>query len=301
MMSGVDYISNMHNKTITHDYVNGQRQDGGLFNLSDVIASINQSPEITDVSMTAGFAGGTTVSFSLNRLGEAPSNWTISWGDNSGVDQSGVEVLLGSAQSAQHTFPRDIQPHYYFPTIYAMSGTKQVYLPAPSAQAQVLIDTPMGLTSGKDEYILSRSGTNLVVTLGSLQQTFAPGELPKSILYLGQGGDTVTIDFTNGDPLEFTQLIVRGTSGAGNMVRVIGSPGADTIQNLCFTTITVNGSLITVDQTVTVHIDAAGGNDHVTTSTLRATTILAGRVTIRSTSAAGPTSSRSTAGPAATA
>jgi hypothetical protein len=163
-----------------------------------------------------------------------------------------------------------------------MLGTgaeRQVYLPDPLAQADVLIDTGMGLTAGKEEYVLSRSGNDLVVTLGSLQQTFTEGELPRATLQLGEGGaaggDTVTIDFTNGNPLYFTELTVRGTSDAGNIVRVIGGPGVDTIDHVG-TTLIANGRTIVLDQTIKVHIDGAGGNDNLSSSSLQPTVVAGG-------------------------
>lgn len=282
MMSGVSFISGLDNRTITHDYVDDERQDGGLLDLSKIISAINSTPSITDVSMTPITQNGQTVTFEFN-ASTPPTNWTISWGDNSFDDQSGVQVRPPGEPFYEHTFRRDIQPHYYYPTLYAMLGTgsnRQVYLPAASAQAQVFVDTEMGLTSGKDEYTLSRSGSNLLVTLvnsgGTFYQTFAPGKLPNTILRLGQGGDTVTIDFSNGDPLEFTALTVRGTTGAENVVRVIGSSGSDTIQNLCFTNLSVNSSLVLVDSTLSIYIDGAGGDDVILSGTLRPTTIIGG-------------------------
>jgi len=282
MLSGMDYISNLNNRTISHDYVSAARAGGGLFDLESVAEAINDSPDITSVSITGGTPSGTTVPFSLGRIGSTPTNWTISWGDNSGEDQSGIEVLLGAATSASHPFPRDIQPHTYYPTIYAMLGTgngRRVYVPTAAAQA-VVIDTNMDPTSGKDEYTLSRDGDDLLVELdngnGHFEQTFDSDDLPRSILYLGAGGDTVTIDFSNGDPLEHTDLLVRGTAGQNNVVFVIGRAIADVIQNYCTETTVVNGTSFMTSTDVDIHIDAGGGNDDILSTTARDTTILGG-------------------------
>src|SRR5207253_2536690 len=156
-----------------------------LLSRSSIVSSINQTTtEITGVSMAQVSEDtlGTTVEFDLNRAGATPTNWTISWGDNSFDDNSGVQVRPGSQQSIQHTFPFENVPHHYFPTIYAMSSTKQVYLPVPEDQLEVVVSTPFDLTSGADHYTLSRSGNNTVLTLvngnGTYSQSFAPGSLP---------------------------------------------------------------------------------------------------------------------------
>jgi Ca2+-binding RTX toxin-like protein len=268
MMSGMDYISNLNNRTITHDYTGSARTGGGLFNLGSIVEAITDSPDIIGVSITPTPPNGTVVEFDLNSS-SPPTNWTISWGDNSGVDNSGVQVLAGDLPSFPHTFPRDIQPHTYYPTIYAMLGTgdgRRVYLPAAEAQP-VLIDTNMDPTSGKEDYVLSRSGNNLLVTLGSVTQTFTPGQLPRSVLYLGTGGDTVTIDFSNGDPLANTDLTIRSISGANNLVRVIGKPDDDeAITNLGTggeIIINVNGTGFVADTTVRVSIDGGAGDDYL--------------------------------------
>jgi Ca2+-binding RTX toxin-like protein len=278
MLSGVDYIDGLEGRTITHDYVGGEREDGGLLDIGEIVEAINESPAITGVSITGGTPAGTTVEFDLNRDGAAPTNWTISWGDNSGADQSGVEVFNGEIiPSASHIFPRDIQPHTYYPTIYAMLGagtSRRVYLPAGTAQG-VLISTNMVPTNAKEEYTLSRSGDNLLVTLGSVTQTFAPGQLPRSILRLGAGNDTVTIDFTNGDPLYFTDLTVMGD--IGNLIRVIGKPTADTIISNLSSDIFVDGRRIRKpNQAIPVYVDAAGGDDSLQNGSIGVVTLKGG-------------------------
>jgi hypothetical protein len=81
MMSGVEYIPGLDDKTITHDYVGGERRNGGRLKRSQIVAAINQTaPQITGVSMEAGDPVGTTVEFNLNRTGAVPTNWTISLG-----------------------------------------------------------------------------------------------------------------------------------------------------------------------------------------------------------------------------
>ena len=269
MMSGVDYVSGLNSKTVTHDYVNGARQDGGFFNTSKIIAAINQTtPEVTGVSMTQVSVDplGTDVGFVLDSLGGTVSNWTISWGDNSGSGGSAVEVVPGNVDQAQHRYPFENVPHHYFPTIYAMSGTKQVYLPAPSAQAEV-VNTRWAPTSGQDNYTLARSGGNVTLTLqnsnGTTSATFAPGGVPTCLMTLGQGADTLTIDFTNGNPLESMALTVNGLSGAGDAVRVIGSSAADTI-SVSGSTVTVNGSQLLTDANVAVYVNGAAGDDVLT-------------------------------------
>ena len=281
MMSGVTYLPGLERRTITHDYASGARRDGGLLSRSEMIASINQTaPEITDVLMTQGAVDpfGTRVNFALSSLGAPVSNWTISWGDNSGSDRSGVEVLPGDVELAQHTFPFENVPHHYFPTIYAMSGTKQVYLPTPSAQVEVVITTAFVPTSGQDHYTLSRSGADTVLTLqnasGTLSHSFAAGELPTCSLTLGQGQDTLTVDFSNGNPLASTALDVTGIEGAG-MVRVIGTVEDDSISVTNGTLITVNGTQFRISVSLPVFIDAGAGDDDVS-AVAAASTLLGG-------------------------
>jgi hypothetical protein len=268
MMSGVAYLPALDHRTITHDYANGVRRDGGLLSRSNMIASINQAaPEITNVSMTqvAVDPFGITADFRLDHLGGNVSNWTISWGDNSGPDGSGVEVIAGDLDLARHTFPFDNVPHHYFPTIYAMSGTGQVYLPAPSAQAEVVITTPFTPTSGQDSYTLKRSGANTVLTLensnGTISHTFAPGELSRCLITLGQGQDSLTVDFSNGNPLASTALDVNGLPGTGGLVRVIGTPSSDVISVTDGTLVTVNGTAFRIAFNLAVLVDAGPGND----------------------------------------
>ena len=283
MMSGVDYIAALDDKTITHDYVGGDRLNGGRLALSKVITSINQAgPGITNVFMTRLTTDplGTEVQFSLNSVGE-PTNWTISWGDNSFADQSGVQVLPGTLPSTQHTFPFENVPHHYFPTIYAMSGTdaaRQVYL--QSEQIEVVVTTPFLPTSGQDHYTLSRSGENTVLTLqrptGPLvSHSFAPNQLPRCFITLGQGQDILTVDFSNGNPLASTALTVTAVPGSGALLRVIGTASADSISVTNGELVTVNGTQFRMSLNTSVFIDAGGGNDQVSAATL-ATTLLGG-------------------------
>jgi hypothetical protein len=270
MMSGVEYLPALDLKTITHDYANGQRRDGGLLSPIAMIAAINQTtPEITDVSMTQTAVDpfGTRVDFALDSMGADVSNWTISWGDSSGANRSGVEVIRGDLDEARHTFPFENVPHRYFPTIYAMSGTKQVYLPVPSAQREVVITTPFAPTSGQDHYTLTRSGADTVLTLenpsGTVSRSFAPGELPTCSVTLGEGQDILTVDFLNGDPLVSTALSVTGHSGTGARIRVIGTAGDDLISVTNATLVNVNGSAFPITANLPVFVDAGDGDDQV--------------------------------------
>jgi hypothetical protein len=282
MMSGVDYLPVLDGRTITHDFASTARRDGGLLTRSGMIASINQTtPEITDVSMeqVAVDPFGTKVSFALGSLGADVSNWTISWGDNSGSDRSGVEVLPGNLDVAHHTFPFENVAHHYFPTIYAMSGSRQVYLPAPSAQVDVVITTPFVPTGDQDHYTLSRSGTDAVLTLqnasGTVSHAFAPGELPTCSLTLGQGQDILTVDFSGGNPLASTALDVTALAGAGARLRVIGTGGDDEIHVTNGTVVGVNGSEFRITPNLPVYIDAGAGDDHVS-AVAAAVTMLGG-------------------------
>jgi Ca2+-binding RTX toxin-like protein len=229
MMSGVNFTTGMNARTITHDFPSGVRQNGGIFDLTEMCdAIIEQTPQITDVSMTPRL---TTIDpygsnlFDLNKIG-TPTNWTISWGDNSFSNQSGIEVLDGSTPDASHTFPFHNTAHTYFPTIYAMKGTgdgRAVYL--QEEQLQVAISTPFNATSAANHYTLERVGSDTMLTLGPTSESLT--DLPSYYFTLGSG-DVLTVNFSNGNPLQNATLTVL-TDGTGGTVEIIGTSGADTI------------------------------------------------------------------------
>src|SRR5207249_1366572 len=67
MMSGVNYISGLNGRTITHNYVSGHRQDGGALDQDKIITAINtDAPALTGVALTRlgpTQQYGTTVNF----------------------------------------------------------------------------------------------------------------------------------------------------------------------------------------------------------------------------------------------
>jgi hypothetical protein len=281
MMSGLTYQSNLGIHTISHDYVNGQRVNGGVLDLDTIIDAINDDgPGITNVHMSDPSPDdlGTEILFALNSIG-TPTNWTISWGDNSFSDGSGVEVLPGAQGSRSHKYPFENLPHHYFPTIYAMLGTgngRQVYL--QSSQLNVEVTTPFAPTSGQDNYIFTRSGTSTVLTMKNAAgavvytHTFPSGTLPTCLITRGPGGgegaDTLTVDLANGNPLASTALRVGKTGAAENLVRVIGSSGADTITNVGSSVFLGQSLLLALNNNaLKLYLDGAGGNDTLTSNT----------------------------------
>jgi len=135
MMSGVVYkyySQPTYNdvRTITHNFVSGSRAGMGVLDLDGIIDSLDHIIEITGVSITATPIDslGNKVSASFDHTdSNSVNNWTISWGDNSGTDHSGIEIVNAATHnSAIHTYPFS-NVHHYFPTIYAMTDAKQVY------------------------------------------------------------------------------------------------------------------------------------------------------------------------------
>ena len=148
---------------------------------------------------------------------------------------------------------------------------------APLSLAQYYAEqrlTNVSPANAQDRLSVSANDPNvLVVTLHNgdgddFSQTFGPGELPTAMLSLGAGGDTVTIDLSNGNPLALTALTVHGIDGAGDAVRVVGTAGADII-DAQISLVTINGRQLSHDPNVAVYVDGAGGNDIVNVSTTR--------------------------------
>jgi hypothetical protein len=284
MMSGVTYTTDerLEGRTITHDFDGTNRQNGGLLNLSAVISSINQTTEeITGVSITEGEHVeedplGTTVEFDFDSDGD-PANWTISWGDNS-LGGSGVEVLPGDEPSREHIFPFfENAVHHYYPTIYAMSDTGQVYL-QDEQMPVVTISTPFAPTSLAYAYILEReTNGEITLRLGAFSHRFGATGLPHLIITLG-ADDTLKVDFTNGNVLANTALRVIGDGAAGG-VSVVGTGGADTLTRTSAQsdeTLSIESSFsaqFRVDAGVRVTLDGAGGNDTLSGSELPCTLI----------------------------
>jgi hypothetical protein len=105
--------------------------------------------------------------------------------------------------------------------------------------------------------------------------TPAQQQLMSQISSIGYNGtasdDSLTVDFSNGDPLIASGLTFNGGSGGNNSLTVIGTPGDDTFN--------VNGSAVSVSSTegsgfssvpitysntTAIHLDGGGGNDTVT-------------------------------------
>jgi hypothetical protein len=237
MMSGVDYYAALDGRTITHDFVDGLRVNGGLLNISNVIAATNtDAPAVTSVTLTSmGLTNpfGTTAQFLLSATGNV-SDYTINWGDN--TPSAVIDGSISPLPPVFHTYPVTATTHRYFPTIYATSATNgQVYLASAEAeaQAQVTIE-PFAPSSGRDDWTLSRSGSDLSVTLtnsavGTLSRTFSIGTYSSLPLALGQGGDTLTINFSGGNPLQGNNVSVSALAGAANRVNLVGSAGNDAI------------------------------------------------------------------------
>jgi hypothetical protein len=269
MMTGVDYEYDeepeQDQPTVTHEFLNNARAGMRVLNLSKINTALaDTSPGITDVSMTPTPLNDLGNSFELAVSGAAPtadprSNWTISYGDNSFSDQSGVEVIPGTVTSIEHTFPiTGNLPFSYFPTIYAMSNSRRVFL--QSTQAQVTINK-FAPTSGKDDYTLSRSGNNLVLTLQNTATTSfsIPASLmPTCYIVLGQGGDTLTIDFSGGDPYELTNLSFAG--GPTTKLYLRGSSANDFF-DATRDFVSINSRGIGVSNGLPVHPITGGGSD----------------------------------------
>jgi hypothetical protein len=81
----------------------------GVLDLDGIIDSLDHIIEITGVSITATPIDslGNKVSASFDHTdSNSVNNWTISWGDNSGTDHSGIEIVNAATHnSAIHTLP----------------------------------------------------------------------------------------------------------------------------------------------------------------------------------------------------
>jgi regulation of enolase protein 1 (concanavalin A-like superfamily) len=119
-------------------------------------------------------------------------------------------------------------------------------------------------TSAADTIRLVRNGASTEVWLnGNLQGTFDPAAITSLSIDALDGDDTITLDFTGGNPLP-TTIATNITGGAGSdLVAIVGSSSPDTAIFEA-SSIAMNGASIALSGTESQSFDGAGGFDDLT-------------------------------------
>ena len=287
MMSGVDFeylspsdsIPDGDQRTITHDFIDGAREGMGVLDADDVADDINSD------GLTGGSTGGvtgialipqpltdpssTTVNFDLDATGSV-LDWTINWGDNT-TDNT---VFAGSTTHVSHTYADTATPHTYYPTIFAVSESNgQVYLASAAAEAGAKVTVGgFSPTSSHDAYTLSGDGSEDTFTLMNASGTFSEQFVPGAIsLALNAGGDSLTIDFSAGDPFE--NATISAGSGDGDNLTVIGASAYSNVISLGgdngngTRTLTVNDATLVIDNNIlSATIEGGTADDYIDAS-----------------------------------
>jgi hypothetical protein len=118
-------------------------------------------------------------------------------------------------------------------------------------------------TSGADTIRLVRNGASTEVWLNNtLTSTFDPATITNLSIDGLDGDDTITLDFTAGNPLP-TTITTNITGGPGSdTVAIVGSPSPDAVA-FDASSISVNGASIALSETESESFDGAGGFDDV--------------------------------------
>ncbi len=207
--------------------------EGGLSNTSSVSFTVNQtltsivvSPAIASIyeNQTQAFTEVAYDQFS-NALTSQP---TVTWSKASGVGTVNTSTGLYTAPAAAGSA-----------TVNASSGSV-----AGSASVTVLATAALNL-SGPAFYLKQDANGNIDVWnnntgTGTMYESLVPAAV-SSITVTGTGtANSLTVDFSNGDPLIASGLNFNGNGTAHSTVTVLGTTG-DTV-NMSNTAITVAGT-----------------------------------------------------------
>jgi rhamnogalacturonan endolyase len=140
--------------------------------------------------------------------------------------------------------------------VTATSGTI-----AGSTSVNVQVLSTITGTQGTDAITLTRSGANLNVFVDSSSPTYS---VPMSDL--GQlsiaglnGNDTITLDFTNGDPIPTAAITISGGTGS-SLLNIQGAAGADAITiasgNFTFSASNASAASLTINAGATLTMNA---------------------------------------------
>lgn len=225
---------------------------------SSVSVFVSQTPTTVSVSPTpVTVAGGNTRQFGatvLDQFGQSIASPSVSWSATGGgsVDSSG----LFTASQAGGSF-----------NVTATSGSA-----AGSAIVNVVPTIYTGSSSADNYYIrLASDGVTEQVWVGSSSPggspsyTIARSQLP-SLTFNGiGGGDGLTVDFTNGNPVPASGLAFNaGSSVNGSLLLLDNSGSADTATLTSNAVIFNTAAAISYASVQSLTISTAGGNDTVT-------------------------------------
>jgi len=127
-------------------------------------------------------------------------------------------------------------------------------------------------TAGNDSYTIRQDPTGVftqfyenVPTSGAPSFFVRTSLLTAAINYNGLGGnDSFTIDFSGGNPLPATGLVLNGSSGTDSL-RIVGTAANDTI-TVASSILGINAAQVSFSAFEQLTIDAGGGDDTITIS-----------------------------------
>ncbi|HSV13196.1 MAG TPA: hypothetical protein VLI90_02990, partial [Tepidisphaeraceae bacterium] len=230
----------------------------GLATTSAVSVVVNQSPTLVTVAPNpVTVAGGATKQFSAtvtDQFGQPIVSPSVTWSTSGGgsTDTSG----LFTASQTGGAF-----------NVTAKSGSA-----SGSAAVNVVPSIYTGTASADNYYVrLSADGVTEQLWVGSTTgagvptYTIAQSQLT-SLAFNGMGGaDSLTVDFTNGNPVPSSGVSFDGGSGStGNLLVVDGSGSADTATLSASSVVFNSVAPIAYANTQSLTLATAGGNDVVT-------------------------------------
>jgi hypothetical protein len=189
---------------------------------------------------------GVTVYVDLNNSGSYVA------GDPSAVSTSNGSYTINSVPSGQYTL-REVAPSGYIGT-NSQSGAPSVSMAVGGTIAgenlgsfPTVFNTSATTSANSFSVGLNAGKVAITETLGAASPasfTIASGLLPFLTIVGGTGGNTLTVDFTNGDPVPASGLNFTGGAGGGNTLILHGAPGAAAI-GINATQITLGSQTIT--------------------------------------------------------
>jgi autotransporter-associated beta strand protein len=129
--------------------------------------------------------------------------------------------------------------------------------------------TTINGTSNDDNIRIVRNGTFVDVLVNDpinpvLHQDYATS--PELILEGQSGNDTITVDYSGGNPVPAAGLIVDGGTGTTDTLAVAGSSGADTATLVSGGTVNVNGGQFGYSAMETMTVNLGAGSDTLSVS-----------------------------------
>jgi autotransporter-associated beta strand protein len=217
--------------------------------------------------------GSTSVSLSVlgAETGLAESNLTYTWGTVSKPNGSTVSFGANGTNVAKNTTATLSQTGTYIftVTITDPGGLLTTSTVVVTPTASTVINGDQDFANENDVIRIVRNGSFVDVfrnnpTTPVLHQDYATS--PELVIEGLGGSDTITVDYSGGNPVPAAGLVVDGGTGTSDVVSVVGTTSTDAVTLASGGSVTVNGGQFGYTNFEEMDLSMGGGIDTLTAS-----------------------------------